>query len=159
MQVTPTEGYAILGVAALLLLGCAGLVVRMVSLRRLVERGDPTFADARRMMRSDPASDAWALQALSSTLREARRHGRRFEVHTCDFGIDHRPTDMRWQWLIWDADRALRASLAGLDPEGDVGVTVPYMVGNSPTRHDAGQAALAWLQAEEPDRPWVVARG
>lgn len=156
MQMTSTEQQAVLVVALLLTFGVGYVVGRIVTVhRQLVRRADPAPPGGGR----DLVSDAWATCVLQDVLREVRAGGRRFEVQLVDFGADHEPGSMRFRWNVWDADRVLRQRLVGLDPEGEIGVVVPYMVGNVDTSDRALSAALSWLDSEEPGCVWVLPRG
>ncbi len=89
------------------------------------------------------------VELCRSLLEEARSGGQRYQVILHDFGPDHRPADMRWQYAVFDADRNLRSGAyrrKGADPQGSVGVEEPYWVGNAPDEQDALLTAVAWVQ-------------
>lgn len=154
MQMTSTEQQVVLVAALLLVFAVGYLVGRAVAAHHQLEHASHAAARSK-----DPLSDAWATCVLQDVLREVRAGGRRFEVQLVDFGADHEPGSMRFRWNIWDADRVLRQRLVGLDPEGEIGVVVPYMVGNVDTCDRALSAALSWLDSEEPGCVWVLPRG
>lgn len=153
MQMTSTEQHAVLAVAMILVFGVGYMVGRIVATHQQLARpADGALVDG------VPTAGAWSTYVLQDALREARRGGRRFEVQLVDFGARHEPPSMRFRWNVWDADRVLRARLVDLDPEGKIGVEVPYMVGNASTSDRALVAATAWLDSEEPGCPRVLPR-
>lgn len=73
--------------------------------------------------------------------------GRRYEVRIQDGG-EHVNPDMRWRWVVWDADRVMRVQASSGPLEDTMGVEMPYMLGDSPTRPEAEAQALGWLAAQ-----------
>jgi hypothetical protein len=89
----------------------------------------------------------------------------RYEIQVTDRG-GLEPDVVRYRWSVWDADHALRdaafptageiePTAAGepvvvgeLDPDGKLGIEVPYMLGDASTYEAAILAADAWVSAQ-----------
>lgn len=84
-----------------------------------------------------------ALEAMLLATRGANPI--RFEISLDDWG----PVQgaMRWRWTIWDADRQTLARLES-DAAASIGVEIPVMLGNAPTKSSALIAALNWVLDE-----------
>lgn len=83
---------------------------------------------------------------------------RRYLIRVSDWGPDFDGQDgtlHRFRWAVLDADAELHAFLGGDTDE--VGLTLPYMLGNAPTQQAAYWSALAWVEARS--YPHVVVEG
>ena len=89
---------------------------------------------------------------LKYLLLGARDESVRYEIETFDWGIEF--LDMRYRWTVWDADRLLAVRVGSSVDE--IGTTVPYMLGNAPTRQEAQAQALVWVQTQEQTSGSVV---
>ena len=65
----------------------------------------------------------------------------RYELVVTDFGEPY--GDMRYRWTLWNADAVL--AVAAEVAVGQVGIDVPYMLGNAQTWPLAEAEALAWI--------------
>jgi hypothetical protein len=75
----------------------------------------------------------------------------RYSIEIEDWGPDFTGLDdtlPRWRWLVWDADREVKQALRTFDSD-EAGVTVPYMLGNAPTRAQALTQALAFVERRQ----------
>lgn len=100
--------------------------------------GDDLFLDA-----------ASAAQTLLLRARDGERV--RYEVCVHDAGLDTKGAPLGWSWVIWDGDQSLRshAFQGEDDPEGEVGVTKPYIFGDGEaTCDDAVCKAVGWVSAQ-----------
>lgn len=71
----------------------------------------------------------------------------RLELAVNDWGESF--GDMRWRWTIYDMDRLLvMAAHNVVDTDDEVpGVTIPFMLGNAPTKAMAEAEGLAWMDS------------
>lgn len=73
----------------------------------------------------------------------------RYSIKVIDWGPEFTGLDgtlHRYRWLVEDADKETKDRDSG---EEIVGVTVPFMIGNEPTRLGAWLAALGWIEKQE----------
>jgi hypothetical protein len=96
-----------------------------------------------------PRPAPWSERAYD-LLREIREGGTRYLVEVVDHGDEAVEPQMRWRWVVWDADRLLRAEAhpTERDPDGEAGVERPYMLGAAPSWGYAAMAAFSWVRQQ-----------
>jgi hypothetical protein len=92
-------------------------------------------------------------------LNVSRERGRRYEVVVTDQGLG-RGESMRYQWVVYDADWALRAEAYPApsddprgstgDPDGVKGKSEAYDLGNEPSLEEAYDQGLGWVMRQVP---------
>lgn len=130
-----------LGVIVALLLGVTVVfLVRERSLRRVAE-GD--FRIAKEHLDSTNRR----LSQVTLTVHREDRYSIEIEDWGPDFtGLDG--TLPRYRWVVWDADREVKQALREYHA-AEVGITMPYMLGNAPSRAQALMQALAFVEQRQ----------
>lgn len=93
----------------------------------------------------------------------AREHY--YVIQTADNGPGYDPPEMRYRWEVWRSSHEVwmlllnEGSEYAPEPDGDgqvIGVTTPYMLGNTPTRTEAWGQAIEWVEGRGPCAIGVV---
>lgn len=100
------------------------------------------------------------VRALLRASRGGEVDAPRYRIQVVDQQDVQADPQMRWRWLVFDADEELRLNAyddAADDPEGDLGLGTPYMLGNTSSREFAILAAHRWCREQGRDEVVLAA--
>lgn len=138
-----TTALTVLIVLALVSIGfAAGWVLRQRGVDRVLDKA------LRKAAAEEPDPEVAIRAAIEGLLSATRGASTmRFEISVDDWGPYAPNPEMRWRWTIWDADRLTLAALEPTAP-ASIGVEIPAMLGNAPTKMKALDDALHWVLEE-----------
>lgn len=68
-------------------------------------------------------------------------------------------TNMKFRWEVWEAHRKVWMLLRGTEEDSQIGIDLPYSLGNAPTETEAHAAALEWVLAHPRATRYPIADG